>query len=183
MSSVSAHLPSASSMEALATIESKRQRCWLVLVALVVFVLASLWVWCGGLSRIAVQRTARKAFLASRHGQPDSYSFVVRGVEYGMTPQQVDGLMAGAYEAGRRMPQESPPWDGFVNVYLFRYGPSWWNRMERREEYLYEEWYWVYFDSDERAVKMLRSMLSGGGHSWRERNVTIDLKDQRMTPR
>jgi len=137
-----------------------------------------IWAHLGGLARISAYMEARKAFLASRPGRVGSYEFVARGVEYGMSPEQVDKIMSSAYESYHRMPMESPPWPGFVNSYMFRYGPPWNNRLAGDEAYEYEELYYVYFDREGHASRLLWSMQKGD-----VRTAKIDLKAKQFIPK
>jgi hypothetical protein len=149
---------------------------WIAIIVFGLFV--AVWLWLGGLSRIIVQYDARQSFLNSREGNrdTDSYSFVTRGLTSGMTESEVDRVMAAASDVPiRHAPQTSPPWDGFVTVYVFFYSPPWHNPITGKDEFLCSEEFWVYFDGTGRAVKVRRN-LTGSCDLWTRNNLELDLQ-------
>ena len=130
---------------------------------------------CYGPSYMVARSQAHQAFITSRSGSPDSYEFISRGITYGMTRDEVTNMMSGANEAVHRMSQSEPPWNGTVDLYIFRYGPEWKGRLCTRPRTFYEEWYLVYFSRDDLVVKLTRDMVVGNGS-----NVVVDLKAKRL---
>ncbi len=148
----------------------------IALLAVVFF--AAVFFAFGGPSYFATRAQARKAFVSSRYGKPGSYEFVSHGIRYGMTPDEVTNAMAGAAKTLLQGPQETPPWDGTVDIYIFRYGPEWQSPLGGEPRGFYEEWYWVYYTPDGLAVKLERAMVFGDGEDSR-----VDLKTKTMCER
>jgi len=57
--------------------------------------------------------------------------------------------MIAADQKDEHLHQSSPRWDGYVNLYIHRYGPEW----------TLEEWYWVYFNPEGNAVKIEYTLI------------------------
>lgn len=130
----------------------------------------------GGPSYISARSQAYGAFRRSRSGQVDSYPFLSYGVTSGMTRQEVAKAMNAAEMTLQNMYQSDPPWDGTVDIYIFKYGPTWQHPLGGHPRVFYEEWYWVYFDPQGRAVKLRRLMVKGEG-----RDVVVDLQTHKVT--
>ncbi len=92
-----------------------------------------------------------------------------------MTRDEVINAMVGADETLLQAPQETPPWDGTVDVYIFRYGPKWKSPLATELRGFYEEWYWVYYTPDGLATKLERDMVIGDGGDLR-----VNLKIRTM---
>ncbi len=108
-------------------------------------------------------RAAQKEYRSSRVGDPQrSVSFRSRGVKLGMTEDSVDALMSDARKTIRRMPSVSPPWDGFVNIYEFHYGPDHTDFISHKKAPLIREVFTVYFAQDGSARKMRRMLFQRG---------------------
>ncbi len=149
---------------------------WLVIGAIVLPTVVFFAV--GGLSYVTTRAQARRAFESTRSGKPGSYEFISHGIRYGMAHDEVIKAMAGAAETILQAPQETPQWDGTVDIYIFRYGPQWKSPFAAEPQGFYEEWYWVYYTPDGQATKLERAMAIGDGGDF-----CVNLKTQTMSER
>ena len=123
--------------------------------------------------RHSAMQEAREAFLASRPGAYDSEEFITRGVTQGMSPSEVDGMMADAYESTPLMGVVNPTREPYFKQYCFRYGRPTPNPVTGRKRYLYEEWICVWFDESRRAQRVQR-IDAGQADLWYNFSTEID---------
>lgn len=143
--------------------------CWGTVIALVVL-------WNGWKSYADYQ--LRREFECNHPGEPGSIEFRTYGIQYGMSPEEVDACMPeGAFwrrgptyqrtyqilENGREVLVEQ----GYASD--FRY--EWSNNVSMREREI-EEKITVHYDDERRAVKLERRVT---GNVIRWENETIDL--------
>ena len=124
---------------------------------------------------------SHKAYIAYRNSRSDnvtegSYEFATKGIQLDMSPEQVNQIMSGANKVARKMPQESPPWAGYVNLYIFYYGPKFHNSILKYDEVLFQEWFWVYFDSENHAKIIHRHTI--GNNGWCNASMKINLENK-----
>lgn len=81
--------------------------------------------------------------------------------------------MALADKSLCEMPQSEPRWAGTVDLYIFRYGPTWRGPFQDMETCFYEEWYWIYYNTGGKAVRLEREMVKGPGE-----NITVELDEE-----
>jgi len=155
---------------------------WLYIGIFVILVgILVIWIKLGGAQRWALMKEARVAYESSRSNSstPGSYEFLTMGLTANMSEDQVDKLMSRATQSFKHMPQESPPWSGYVNIYLFKYEPKWWNPIFKRWDCLYEERFWVYFDHAGHAKKMIRFLSTVD--EWGPKSQEIDLETRTIS--
>ena len=131
------------------------------IIILIIIFLSSLWFFGGGLEHQRTLSEAKKQFRESRKNssRPGSYEFASKGIEYQMSEDVVNSIMDSAYKVDRHAYQESPPWNGYVNIYEFRYGNTFKDLFSKNENYLIEEIYYVYFTNDSKAIKLRRILF------------------------
>ena len=146
-----------------------------VLLALAVITVIASLVYVYVVPYCIAEKQAYEVFASSRAGDPRSYEFVAHGIRYGMTHEEVRNVMPNPHRVLEQMPLNVPRWEGTVDLYIFRYGPTWKVPFRKERRVLCEEWYWVYFSSNGGAAKLERDMVKGNGD-----DVTVDLKARTM---
>ena len=67
-------------------------------------------------------------------------------------------------------------WNGYVNIYFFKYGERYYDPFNKTNRFLLEEDYTVYFDPNNLAKKMTRTIVRQAGRSEGIEIQEIDLK-------
>ena len=131
------------------------------------------------ISYIRIKNQAKDNYLNSRLNITfsDTYNFISKGIKYNMSEECVNTIMEAAGKKLYNLHQYSPRWNGYVNIYIFKYGPPWINPITKKEIYCYEEWFWVYFDNGGKAKEIRREMVKGDDFM-EYKNVKIDLKTE-----
>ncbi len=127
---------------------------------------------------------ARKAYVHSRSGSPGNYQFITMGITENMHEEEVNRIMAKGEVIMRHGPQETPKWKGYVNIYQFKYGPKFYNLFTRKDNYLIEETFYIYFDplNHAKILKHAVTRTDGELSEWETINLTnktIDIGDSR----
>ena len=130
---------------------------------------------------------ARKAYVHSRANSsdlPGSYQFVTMGITDNMREEEANLIMSKGKVIMRHGPQESPKWNGYVNIYQFEYGPKFYNLFTRSDNYLIQETFHIYFDPLNHVKIIDHAVLrtDGGFSEWETINLTnktIKIGDSR----
>jgi hypothetical protein len=153
----------------------RKRRLWIALFVVGGAALLAVAVFVSCVGDFHSMQQARREFLSSRPGRYDSTQFITRGVTHGMSVEEVDRMMAGASECSDLAYMTRA--GEFLKMYSFRYGPPWKNPFTGQTKYLYQEWFWVYFDEQKRAVRLER-VDNGEPDLWYNFTVSCDLSER-----
>lgn len=112
------------------------------------------------------RRHAEQHFVSSRGRSSLStydYEFITWGIENGASETDVDLVLSSAAQIMRKSIVANQEWDGFVNIYEFKYGPPLRDLGSDAIGAWITEVYWIYFDSKGRARKLTRYLHRKGG--------------------
>jgi hypothetical protein len=144
---------------------------------LIVISLAGVWYAVGGFSRISSESNARNKYLKSREGPPNSAAFIAAGISYGMTSDEVDALFTGraCYRSVNMPLADSDDDQGNVNLYIWRHGSGRISYIGKKSTNYYEEWFFVRFDEEGRAISLTRT-IANVSDPHIPSSICIDLK-------